>query len=120
MQKDKRCGKKLKTVPIGDTEFKYKFPSNTPKAQWFITAYIKCAKPGSEETVNCGLDTTGGIKVLDKEAGDVKTSPTIYYKTGVTDSRSTGLYVAVIILSICSVSLLVGFFIFEHLTQKNK
>lgn len=124
LQKDKRCKKSMGTVDIDAKSIMYKFPSDTPKAQWFITAYIECEVPGTEDTIVCAIDTTGdiagGIKELSAEATKVKTSDVIYYLTQVTDSRSPGLYAAVIILSICSVSLLGGFFIFEHLAQKNK
>jgi len=121
---DKRCKKKLGTVEIakdGNLNLEYKFPSDTPKATWFITAYVKCKKIGSDGTDFCAFDTTGGLTTLVAEPKEnPATSPEAFIRTTVVESRTSGLYAAVVVMSLASLSLLGGFFVWEQVTSKNK
>lgn len=118
IQGDKRCGKKMGTEDFaaGSGSMEFKIPTDTPSAEWFITALLKCPKEGSDDLVVCGYDTTG---VKEKHLEPATNYP-VYYETKVVDSRTTGLYIAVVVCSVASVSLLVGFFVFEQMTRKNK
>ncbi|GMH38426.1 hypothetical protein BSKO_06310 [Bryopsis sp. KO-2023] len=138
---DKRCKNKvikkldLASVSGGTITESYKIPSDTPRAQWYFTAFLECDVDGKDDTAYCGLDTTGGLIQLAKEedvisaigaegdaqkALDATTSQELHIFTTVRESRPTGLYVAVIIMSGVSLAMLFGFFAFEQILKKNK
>lgn len=137
IQDDKRCNQGLQKktdLNIGVNTFTHKLKSDTPGSQFFVTVFIFCERenePGRDQY--CFFDTTGPLGSLAK-LGDVNkrssgngaalfaeanTSTPLQYKTSVPDFRTTGLVVGVIVLSICSVSMLFGYFTFERILKKS-
>ncbi|GMH41935.1 hypothetical protein BSKO_09854 [Bryopsis sp. KO-2023] len=144
ISKDKRCGIDIAegidlAMHTGFSLINYTLPSDTPKARFFITAFLKCPVGGySNRTQTCGLDTTGGLDALvTKEAvmnkmgisGTVeavdakmklKTSKIIYFKTMSSHHQPALLVGGVIGFSIFSVALLAFFLVYEHVLRKKK
>lgn len=138
IQDDKRCSRQLQKktdLTLGPNTFTYKLKSDTPGAQYFVTVLIFCERENEpEHDQYCFFDTTGplgnlaSIKEIEKRDSNLdgktvlasrETSPKLQYKTSVPDFRTTGLVVGVIVLSICSVSMLFGYFTFERLLKKS-
>ena len=103
------------------TEFDFKLPSDTPKAEFFITIFIFCRVEGTNDDEYCSFDTTGELSDLAKGKTDddrETISPRLSYRTDVIASRPTELVVCVIILSILSVTMLVLYFVYERVMKK--
>eukprot|EP00210_Caulerpa_lentillifera_P009553 g9111.t1 len=139
IQDDKRCSKELQSKTDWDSgrnTFTYDLDSNMPAAHFFVTLFVFCQVEGEGKTTDdnqyCLLDTTGSLEDLAPESDIEKrhpnadleqlyalpTSKPLIYRTVVPDFRTTGLIVGVIVLSICSVGMLIGYFTFERLLKK--
>lgn len=115
--------------------FNYAIKSDMPRGRYFLTLFLFCRVPGTDNDEYCGIDTTGPLDALAKR-GDVakrrvdndedldafyarqETSDSFAFKTTVIDSRPTELVVCVVILSCVSVSMLVLYFVYERSLKK--
>lgn len=136
---DKRCAKKIvkgfDLVP-GQTDYTlepYELPSDTPKANWFLTLYFLCPIKKTDDTNFCGMDTTGVSLSEFMSADDLRSadpevdvnavlvstrSNELYYQTDVMDSVPTEMVVGVIALSLVAIVFLVSFFTWERFLKK--
>lgn len=142
ISKDKRCSKSIaKDLDLASHSghVNYTVPSDTPKAKFFLTAYLNCPIKGSTgKTQICGFDTTGGLDALVSreavmaklgiagtteeadERMDAETSTVVYFRTMSSHRFPKLLVGGVIAFSIFSVLLLVFFLVYEHVLRKKK
>jgi len=137
IQDDKRCLKKVvgkRDLPEGEESFVYAVKSDMPRARYFLTLFLFCRVPGTDNDEYCAIDTTGPLDALAKTADVQKrleenedateilnqseTSEPLSFKTTVIDSRPPELIVCVVVLSIVSVSMLVLYFVYERALKK--
>ena len=122
------------SLPDGQQRFTYAIKSDMPRARYFLTLFLFCRVPGTDNDEYCAIDTTGPLDALAKTAdvqkrldenedasailNQAETSDAFTFKTTVIDSRPPELIVSVVLLSIVSVSMLVLYFVYERALKK--